>query len=83
MESVIIPLSDIPVGASCRVCGVDKSLSIKGRLRELGFYENALIDKLLYGPCGSPVALRVCGAVIALRAEDTEKILVSPCDALG
>ena len=79
MNSIVMPLSEIPIGASCKICNVDSGLSIKSRLRELGFYDNACIDKLLCGPCGSPVAFRVCGAVIALRAEDTEKILVSPC----
>lgn len=77
MEKIVTSLSEIPVGSSCRICNIDERLPIKVRLKELGFGINSCIDKIQTGPSGSPTAFRVCGAVIALRSEDTDKIYVT------
>ncbi len=69
-------LADLKIGESCMVKSIDDSLPIKNRLKEMGFYSQAIIDKLLVGPGGSPIAFRVCGAVLSLRKEDASKIYV-------
>lgn len=76
MNDIVTALDKIPSGRSCCICEIDNSLSIKNRLNELGFFKGAKIDKLQVGSFGSPIACRVCGAVIAIRAEDAEKITV-------
>ncbi len=76
MKHSVTTLCDIPLGSSCLVGNIDDSLPIKGRLCELGFCEGAVIDKLQVGFGGSPIAFRVCGAVIAIRAEDANRIIV-------
>lgn len=49
------------------------------RLTELGFIENTELQCLYRGPCGSPIAFYVRGAVIALRACDATKISAHLC----
>ncbi len=80
MNNILKTLNDVPVGKRCRVCSISSELPIKKRLIDLGFSENSVIDKLLVGPGGSPVALRVCGAVFALRHDDAERIAVTAID---
>lgn len=77
MENVLTTLYKIPVGAACKVYDIDNDLPIKNRLFELGFYKGACVDKLQVGFCGSPVAFRVCGAVIALRSDDADRVFVT------
>lgn len=78
MEGLLITtLCDLPAGNACTIIGVDDSLPVKKRLDELGLFTGADIDKLQVGPQGNPVAVRVCGAVLALRADDTRYISVA------
>lgn len=76
MNNLLTNLCDISAGSRFKVCGIDDCLPIKDRLAELGFRCGADVEKLHVGPCGSPIAYRVCGAVLAIRAEDAEKITV-------
>lgn len=64
------------IGNSYKVINIDNSLQIKNRLKELGFRKGCVIDTLNVGSFGSPLAFRVCGAVIALRKEDAQEIEV-------
>lgn len=76
MNHILTTLCDIPSGSSCKIYNVDNTLSIKHRLHELGFFKGATVDKLQVGAYGSPIAFRVCGAVIAIRSEDANRIIV-------
>lgn len=76
MEHFLTTLCDIPLGSSCEIDNVDNTLSIKHRLHELGFLKGAIVDKLQVGAYGSPIAFRVCGAIIAIRSEDANRIIV-------
>ena len=49
------------------------------RLREIGFTPTAEVECLFRSAMGDPTAYRICGTVIALRREDSRKILVFPC----
>lgn len=72
----LLPLNEVPIGASARV----KKLYSKGpsrrRMLDLGIILNTEIEALQKSPSGDPVAYQVRGAVIALRKEESSKILV-------
>ena len=76
-------------------CGRVRALRIFGpmrrRLRELGLVEGAELCCLGRSPLGDPAAYSLFGAVLALRARESERILVErregadgdACDCLG
>ncbi len=78
----IIPISSLRIGES----GVIKSLcaeeNIKRRLLDIGLIEGTKISCVLKSPSGDPLAYLIRGAVIALRKEDTAKILVNTKEGL-
>ena len=51
--------------------------SMRRRLQDIGLIEGTRVECLQKSPSGDPVAYLIRGAVIALRTEDSEKILVS------
>ena len=70
-------LADINSG-KLKITSVDQILPCRERLEELGFAKGAIIEKLYVGCCGSPIAARVCGAVIAVRKADAKLIRGCP-----
>lgn len=50
--------------------------TIRRRLLDLGLVEGTKIQCIQKSPFGDPVAYGIRGAVIALRSEDTNKILI-------
>ena len=77
------PLSRLREGQDAVVISLGLSGSIRRRLIELGLVENAPVRCLQKSPWGDPAAYLIRGAVIALRREDSSRILVSPCPAEG
>lgn len=69
-------LNDIRPGESCSVAGLRASGSMRRRLLDLGFVENARVECLGRSPFGDPGAFLIRGAVIAIRSEDCRDILV-------
>ena len=66
-------LSDLPVGAAGRVCGLSGKADVCQRLREMGFCESAVISRV----SGQRTLLcDVCGTRIALSDRAAELILV-------
>lgn len=69
-------LNLLPIGQS----GVVSRLNLKGserrRMLDLGIVQGTSIEALQKSPSGDPVAYFIRGAVIALRDEDAQKILV-------
>lgn len=53
---------------------VGADITLARRLEELGFTRGSRLDKLYIGFGGSPIAVRVSGAVIAVRGEDAARI---------
>ncbi len=76
MDSVST-LESLQLGATCFV----KELLVRGdmrrRLQDIGLIEGTKVECVLKSPSGNPVAYEIRGAVIALRNEDSKKILVS------
>lgn len=50
--------------------------SMRRRLQDLGIVEGTTIECLQKSPSGDPVAYKIRGAVIALRSEDANKIII-------
>lgn len=66
-------LSDLPVGAAGRVCELEGQAQFCQRLREMGFCESAVIEKV----AGQHTLLcQVCGTKIALSGRAAQFILV-------
>lgn len=60
--------------------GVVKALGLKGsmrrRMQDMGVVEGTPVKCVFRAPFGDPSAYEVRGTVIALRSEDTEKVLI-------
>lgn len=70
-------LSSLGVGQSARVIGLLSEGSIRRRLQDIGVISGTRIDCVMKSPYGDPTAYLIRGAIIALRREDAEKILIS------
>lgn len=73
----ICTLNSLNEGEKCRV----KKLLIQGnmrkRLRDIGLIEGTNVDCLKKSISGDPTAYLIRGAVIALRSDDSSRIIVS------
>ncbi|MDD5937933.1 MAG: FeoA family protein [Clostridiales bacterium] len=72
-----IPLSSLLPGQRAVVCGSSATGETRRRLQDLGFIQGASVACLGRSPLGDPSAYRICGAVIALRAEDSGRVMVA------
>ena len=70
-------LSCLKEGESATVIALLNTGSIKRRLQDLGLIEGTQVQCIQKSPYRDPVAYDIRGAVIALRAEDAQNILVS------
>jgi len=76
MHSRIIPLSQLSLGSTARVESLCSEGRIRRRMLDLGLINGTQVKALQRSPSGDPVAYLIRGAVIALRSEETSKILV-------
>ena len=79
----IHPLSRLREGQDAVVLSLGLSGAIRRRLMDLGLVENAPVRCLQKSPWGDPAAYLIRGAVIALRREDSSRILVRPRPSEG
>ncbi|MDF2541251.1 MAG: FeoA family protein [Herbinix sp.] len=79
----LIPLSKLPVGSSSKIKELCSTGSMRRRLLDLGFAQGTAVSCVQTAPSGDPIAYSVKGAVIALRKEDAEDILVRTEDSTG
>lgn len=77
MNDTILTLNRIPEGQTARVDNLLSTGSMRRRLQDIGLIEGTRVECLQKSPSGDPVAYLIRGAVIALRSEDSSKILVS------
>lgn len=49
------------------------------RMQDIGLIEGTEVECVQKSPAGDPVAYRIRGALIALRAEDSARVLVTGC----
>lgn len=69
-------LSDIEPGQKVRIKGLTSNGSMRRRLLDIGLVENTEVECLGRSPLGDPKAYLIRGAVIAIRSEDCQGILV-------
>ncbi len=69
-------LSDMEEGTASRVTELLAEGGIRRRLRDIGLIEGTNIRCLNRGPSGDPIAYLIRGAVIALRREDSSKVII-------
>lgn len=71
-----ISLSQLPIGKKANVCNLATDGSVRRRLLDLGVIDGTEIEPLYKSPSGNPVAYLIRGAVIALRSDIADKIMV-------
>jgi len=76
MENKVIPLNCLPLGTKARVKELKSDGQVRRRMLDLGLIRDTVIEALQRSPSGEPVAYVIRGAVIALRSEESSKILV-------
>ncbi|MGN0696474.1 MAG: ferrous iron transport protein A [Oscillospiraceae bacterium] len=72
-----ISLCGVREGGRCRVRSMYNEGAMRRRLHDIGLIEGTEVLCLNRSPSGDPTAYLIRGAVIALRREETEKILVT------
>ena len=69
-------LSSLAEGTTATVRAMNSSGSMRRRLMDMGLIEGTRVICLHRSPAGETTAYLIRGAVIALRSEDTGKIMV-------
>jgi DtxR family Mn-dependent transcriptional regulator len=73
-----VRLSSLEPGRQGRVVALRSQGLTRRRLLDLGVTPGAIIERAFTSPFGEPVAYRVRGALIALRAEQAREIEIEP-----
>ena len=72
----VIPLNYLPLGKTAKVKLLTSDGIIRRRMLDLGLISNTIVEAIQKSPSGDPTAYWIRGAVIALRSEEANKILV-------
>lgn len=70
-------LSEMAVGQLVKVLAVTVGSADQRRLIELGVRRGAVVEVVRRAPFGGPLAIRVNGGLLALRAENARNVLVA------
>ena len=76
MGTTQISLNKLPIGRKANVSGLTSDGATRRRMLDLGVIDGTEIVPLYKSPSGNPVAYLIRGAVIALRSDVSEKIMV-------
>lgn len=76
MQKNIMTLSSLHEGDTGTTISMDNCGELKRRLMDLGFIEGTHVQCLYRSPAGNPVAYMVRGTVIALRNNDSSRIII-------
>ena len=69
-------LNSLKPGEKGRVCELLSRGSIRRRLLDIGLIKDTEVECVGKSPMGDPVAFLIRGAVIAIRCEDCNNILI-------
>lgn len=78
MKDVICTLACLPVGRKGTVLDIQATGNTRRRLLDLGLVPGTVVEAIRRSPMGDPTAYKIRGAVIALREEDGNTVLVRP-----
>ncbi|HHY39576.1 MAG TPA: ferrous iron transport protein A [Clostridia bacterium] len=76
----ILPLASLPVGREATVRYVSPDAPSYRRILDLGLVGGTKVKVIRSSPFGDPRAYLVRGAVVALRREDAQAIMVEVTD---
>ncbi|RBP05553.1 FeoA family protein [Rossellomorea aquimaris] len=68
-------LYDLEEGTSMRITELQLTGLMRRRLLDLGFVPGSIITSVKKSPLGDPVAYRVSNTMIALRKDESKKII--------
>ena len=71
-----VPLTDLPVGSTAVVEGLEGEPSFQKRLADLGLIPGISIRFIRKAPFGDPIEIELRGYRLAIRKADAQKILV-------
>ncbi len=72
-----IKLGELALGKLARIIQVDETAEISARLMEMGLLEGSRVEVAHVAPLGGdPIAVRVRGALIALRRNEANHVWV-------
>ncbi|NMA24474.1 MAG: ferrous iron transport protein A [Clostridiales bacterium] len=77
MNGEQMTLNLLPIGKKANVAMLTSDGAARRRMLDLGVIDGTEIETLYKSPSGNPVAFLIRGAVIALRSDVSEKIIVS------
>lgn len=77
MNNNIIPLNNLELGQKGKVESLLAQGNERRRMLDLGLVKGTTVEAVQKSPSGDPIAYFIRGAVIALRDQDAEKILIS------
>ena len=72
-------LTALREGERARVAALLTEGGMRRRMQDIGLIEGTEVECVQKSPAGDPVAYRIRGALIALRAEDSARVLVTGC----
>ena len=75
-DAYLCPLNLLQMGVSGTVAKLLSTAKERRRMLDLGLITGTPVTPIQKSPSGDPTAYFIRGAVIALRTEDAEKILV-------
>ncbi|SHH39013.1 ferrous iron transport protein A [Clostridium collagenovorans DSM 3089] len=76
MYDNLTSLSSLSLGKVGKIKSLQCDGMLRRRMLDLGLIDDTVIEALYKSPSGDPTAYYVRGAVIAIRSEEAEKILV-------
>ena len=76
MSEENITLNNLPIGKKCIVKELLSNGIERRRMLDLGLIQGTSVEALQKSPSGDPIAYLVRGAVIALRNDDSSKIII-------
>ena len=71
------PLSDLRVGESGTIVGLDVKGAIRRRFLEMGMVTGETVRMERVAPLGDPIAFRIKGYQLSMRKSEASKILVT------
>lgn len=77
MDTSQMSLNQLQIGRKANVSALTSDGATRRRMLDLGIVDGTEIEPLYKSPSGNPVAYLIRGAVIALRSDVSEKIIVS------
>lgn len=76
MSANVRSLADLPIGERSHVAELNSTGTNRRRMLDLGLVPGTEIEAVLKSPSGGVAAYLIRGALIAIRREDAENIII-------